>query len=334
MAGWNLKSGVITEYCVSEDKLWTLFNYVFGNSGRKRNTYKFGFIKAILDSLFNGKQDDEGVYFSYYELFSKFAENYWNLVVKYGVRQMRRDGKSEYSKVEQILKDAVRKDSTLSFIEYESIDENHRKLMNKAITNECKKYVVGALYEDFEGALYSFDLKEEGLHLSYVAYEFMLKYKTELERLNYYAWAKFLETINDDNVLIRVIEKLELSTPRRNDLSVYREILKREFEEDTCFYCGKKLKNTIHVDHFIPWTFVKDDKLWNFVLSCPTCNERKNNKVPTKDYLIKLEKRNRIIMTNEEILVVREDFNNYSEDLLSRMWGYAKLSGIKEYNFD
>lgn len=86
------------------------------------------------------------------------------------------------------------------------------------------------------------------------------------------AWVRFLEQINDDNVLVRVIDKFELATPKREDLSVYREILRKEFEEDTCFYCGKKLGKNIHVDHFIPWSFVKDDKLWNFVLSCARCN--------------------------------------------------------------
>lgn len=68
----------------------------------------------------------------------------------------------------------------------------------------------------------------------------MLKYKYELEKLNYYSCARFLEQINDDNALIRVIEKLELATPKRGDLSIYRDILRKEFEENTCFYCGKK----------------------------------------------------------------------------------------------
>ena len=46
MAGWNLKSGSITEYDVSEDRIWSLFNYVFSKSSRKRNTYKFGLVKS------------------------------------------------------------------------------------------------------------------------------------------------------------------------------------------------------------------------------------------------------------------------------------------------
>ena len=32
MAGWDLKSGALTEYVVSEDRIWSLFNYVFSDS--------------------------------------------------------------------------------------------------------------------------------------------------------------------------------------------------------------------------------------------------------------------------------------------------------------
>lgn len=330
MAGWDLKNGSITEYCVSEDRIWSLFNYVFSDSSRKRNTYKFGLVKSLLDNVFNGQNTDDGIKYTYEELFSRFAENYWNLVIKYDLRQMRKDGKSVYSKVESILMSAVAENPTLALLEFETIDANTKSTIIRKVTAECKKCVVGALYDDFDGIIYSFDLKDDVITLNNCIYEFMLKYKAELERLNYYSWARFLEQINDDNALIRVIDKLELSTPRRENLSIYREILRREFEEDTCFYCGKKLNKNMHVDHFIPWSFVKDDKIWNFVLSCPTCNVKKNNRVPSQDYLIRLEDRNKKIQLLQNN-VIQTEFNGYTDDLLKRMWHYAKLSGIKEY---
>ena len=332
MAGWDLQNGSITEYNVTEDRIWSLFNYVFSPSSRKRNTYKFGLIKALLDNVFNGEQTTDGVYYSYEEIFARFAENYWNLVVKYDLRQMRSDGRSTFSKVEVILKSAVLENEIITNLEFSSLDEKKKKDIIKKVVAECKTCVLGALYDDFDGTIYSFDLKDKGLTLNYCVHEFMLKYKTELEKLNYYAWARFLEQVNDDNALIRVIEKLELATPHREDLSVYREILRKEFEENTCFYCGRKLKNKIHVDHFIPWSFVKDDKIWNFVLACPTCNTKKNNKIPAKDYLIILENRNKKIQRIDNI-VVQQEFNGYSDDLLGRMWSYARLSGLKDMNF-
>ena len=331
MAGWDLKAGEIVDYDLDDDKIWSLFNYVFSDSSRKRNSYKFGLIKALLDGLFSGQPGSAGVYYTYESIFERFAGNYWNLVVKYDLRQMRRDGRSTLSKVESIIKTAVGTDLVLPTLEFDSIEATTRRSIIKNVTSECKKCVVGALYEDFDRTIYSFDLKADGLFLNNSIYKFMLRHKAELEKLNYYSWAKFLEQVNDDNALIRVIDKLELATPKRNDLSVYREILRREFEEDTCFYCGKKLRNKIHVDHFIPWSFVKDDRIWNFVLSCPTCNEKKNNRVPDKGFLNQIEERNsRIVKSNNEI--VQTDFRGYSDEFLQRMWRYAQLSGIKVYS--
>ena len=68
------------------------------------------------------------------------------------------------------------------------------------------------------------------------AYQFLLAYKIEIEQLNYYAWAKFLEDVNADDFTKQLISKLERSTPQRKNLSIYRDILRQEFESNTCYY--------------------------------------------------------------------------------------------------
>lgn len=332
MPGWNLTNGILKENKVCEEQYWALFNYVFSDGCKKRNTYKFGLIKSILDNLFNCECDNSSdTYFiSYEDIFSKFTENYWNLVLKYHLKQMRKDGRTEISKIESIFQNAVNQNGIVQYLEYSSLSENEKKQITATVSRECRRNVIGALYNDFDGVLYAFDLKGSGLFINHCAYDFMMKYKVEIEKLNYYSWAKFMEGINDDEVLIKVLDKLELSTPRRADLSLYREILRTEFEESTCFYCGRKLKIGVHVDHFIPWSFVKDDKLWNFVLSCPTCNERKNNKIPAMKYMTALLRRNeKAANINNDF--VRVEFEKYNQDLLKRMWSYAQLSGMKEF---
>lgn len=330
MSGWNLKLGELKDQNVSEEKYWSLFNFVFSNNSKKRNTYKFGLIKAILDNLFNGVNTDKGIFITYYDLFAKFTENYWNLIVKYDLRQMRKDRKSEFSKIEVILKEVIQFDEILKNLEFQSINLKQKEIIIKKVNIECKRCVLGALYEDFEGTLYSFVRKGQGLYLSYKAYEFMLKYKLEIEKLNYYAWAKFLEKINSDKSLVRVIDKLELATPKRKNMKIYREVLKEEFQECRCFYCGKKLSKSIHVDHVIPWSFIKDNKIWNLVLTCSSCNKEKTNKVPNKKYIFILKERNKKLELFDN-KVVKKDFKRYSENLLEQMWEYAKMGGIKEY---
>lgn len=328
MAGWQLKSGELSKDRITEEDFWMLFNMLFSENSRKRNTYKYGFIKAILDNLFNTIQNEDGYFISYQNLFNKFTENYWNLVLKYNLRQMRKDGKSEISKIETILYDSASQSPTLLNLEFSSLSLNEKEKIVSKVQKECIKYVVGALYSDFEGKLYSFDIKGTGITLSYAAYSFILKFKPEIESLNYYSWAKFLEGINTDDVILRVIDKLELSTPRRNDLSIYRNILYKEYEEHNCFYCGSKLKSEIHVDHFIPWSFIKDDKMWNFVLTCRKCNEKKSNKLPNKYYINKLQTRNLKLLEDG---VMADDFSAYTSTTIQDIWEYARISGLKEY---
>lgn len=330
-AGWNLKRGSITDRDCSEDYIWSRFNFVFSDSSKKRNSYKFGLIKSLLDNLFNMTENGEDYYISYDLLFEKFSQNYWNLIVKYNLKQMRPDGKSIYSKVEQIFRQAVEANEIIADLEFDSINKKEKSSIIKNVTNECKRCVIGALYQDMDGIIYAFDLKSEGLYLNKVVYEFMLKYKSELERLNYYSWARFLEKVNDDNVLVRIIDKLELSTPKRSDLSLYREILWREFEENTCFYCGTKLSGIVHVDHFIPWSYVKDDKMWNFVLACNSCNSKKNNKIPSKRLMITILDRNKKANKINNTIVI-QDFMNYNDLKMQRLWKYAQLSGLKQFN--
>ncbi len=335
MPGWNLKSGKLNMTQVSEDEYWSLFNFVFSDACLKRNTYKYGLIKSIMDNLFNCLYDESaGVYgLSYEDIFHKFTVNYWNLVLKYHLKQMRPDGKSDVSKIESILQKFAEENEVIKDIEFSSLSEKDQQNIVKQVSAACRRNVVGALYNDMNGKLYGFDLKGDKIALSENGYNFMLKYKAELEKLNYYAWAKFMEKINADDVLVRVLDKLELATPKRDNLSLYREVLYREFEECNCFYCGRKLDidgRGTHVDHFIPWSYIKDDKLWNFVLSCSKCNERKNNKIPSEKYLkIVIDRNERIKKTQNE--VVQVDFESYSANQLRRMWKYAQLSGMKEF---
>ena len=61
----------------------------FSDSCPKTSAYKFGFIKAILDNLLSVIPSNLGMELTFEDLFSKFAENYWNLITKYYLKQLR-----------------------------------------------------------------------------------------------------------------------------------------------------------------------------------------------------------------------------------------------------
>ena len=83
-------------------------------------------------------------------------------------------------------------------------------------------------------------------------------------------------------------------------------------------------------DHFIPWSFVKEDKLWNFVLSCPDCNIKKSDKLPSKNFISIIHNRNNLLLNNLSTdSFVKQQFSNYKQDLIPNLWQYAFYSGFK-----
>lgn len=331
MPGWNLRAGSLNEAYLCDDEYWALFSYVFSDACKKTNTYKFGLIKALCDQIYNLKEIETGYYVSYRQIFERYAENYWCLVLKYNIKQMAYNGRSDYSMIERILMTASKKYDFPSETPFESISAFNRERIITEITKVCKKCVIGALYNDFDGKLYSFSLKEEGLILSRGAYNFIARHKMEIEKLNYFSWARFLERINDDASTIKLLEKLDLSSPKRRDLSKYRDVLMDYSFGNCCFYCKKELGNSIHVDHFIPWSYIKSDNLWNFVLTCPKCNAKKSNQLMSVNYVREINERNAILYENRnKDIFIAHEFNNYYDGLIDKIWLYAKMNGIKE----
>ena len=320
MAGFDLKEGSYEKRKTSEDELWSAFACVFSSKSRNDTSYKYGFLKTIIDNIYNVDKD---LKLTFDQLFSKFGEIYWNLILKHGLKQKAATLDKRETYLEQVLHSAVEKYRIIEPIPYESLTQEMMKDISHQIKIKCKKYVVGALFEDTNRLFYSFSKKEEWIQINPLMYEFICKHKVVIEKLNYYEWARFLERVNEDSVASNILLKIDESS-KRNNLSYYRRILFEELESKTCFYCGKQLNlDKTDVDHFIPWSFIKDDNLWNLVLACSTCNRKKNDKLPEIDFLNALIKRNQQIILKSHLL----DLNSYQSQKIRYIYKWAIMNG-------
>jgi len=320
MAGYDLKEGQFEKRNASDDELWSAISNVFSAKIKTNSSYKYGMFKAILDNLYNV---DEQLILSFDKVFSKFAEIYWNLILKHHLKQqIQAEGKGG-TYLEQIIWSAVKKYELPLDIPYESLPPEIMIDINHQVKMKCKMYVVGALFEDTRKLFYSFSKKGEWIQINPVMYEFLCKHKVIVEKLNYYQWAKFLEKVNAGDSTNLLLSKIDESA-KRNNLTYYRQILFEEFE-NKCFYCGVNVNSKVDVDHFIPWSFVKDDSLWNLVLSCPACNRSKSDKLAAPKYLDILIDRNR------KIHIERIDSStNYEDSKLREIYYWAKVNGYDE----
>lgn len=99
-----------------------------------------------------------------------------------------------------------------------------------------------------------------------------------------------------------------------------------------CIYTGKKLqKEDYDLDHFIPWSFVSHNLLWNLLPSDSSINSSKSNRLPSLDrYLPSYAK-----LHHEAIQTIYEHTPNTKilEDYLTIYDSIPDLIGLDEASF-
>jgi len=224
MAGFDLIEGRFDNRIVSEEELWMAFNNVFSTKTVNVSSYKFVFLKSIIDCM---KYANQNLQLSFEQIFTRFTEIYWILVVKYEMIQ----GVSNKNKthVEQVLCHYIENNYSQERVEYCDLPDRVRSSLVRKVVSSCKRYVVGALYEDTHKLFYSFSKKEEWIKINPQTYKFLRKHKNSIEELNYYELSKFLVSVNEKGVMTN--SKKIFSHDMEDRISVYRKIISEEFEK-------------------------------------------------------------------------------------------------------
>lgn len=105
------------------------------------------------------------------------------------------------------------------------------------------------------------------------------------------AWVQHVRRINDALLGPRAELRQFLFGTSRRDLSRYREIME-DLQEGRCFYCRKRLSDSVAVDHFIPWRRYPLDLAHNFVLAHGSCNGSKGDRLAAVPHLERWHRRN------------------------------------------
>lgn len=116
-----------------------------------------------------------------------------------------------------------------------------------------------------------------------------------LEDFCYWNLMLFLQARNPNvpdiaNKLVRPIERGNLKPQR-----TFWEVLMKTGHEVYCIYTDKKLTpNQFDLDHFVPWSYVLHDMMWNLTPSDSSVNSSKSNRLPEESvYLPKMAEQHR-----------------------------------------
>lgn len=220
----NFKTGKLTE-----NEMWEAFHWLFSDKSVNDSSYKFIFLKSIIDCM---DKKDEFDKISFDILFERFTSISWNLVLKYGIVQKVKSAGKKATVLEQELQDFLVLNRYDQHVPMEEIEIEKRKKLVLKIKQSCKRYVIGALFGDMKELLYSFSKKEQWVKLNPQMETFVLKHRNVIESLNYCKWASFYEKINSDKTKNYIISVLDKDFERRKNESIYRTLLAYEFERE------------------------------------------------------------------------------------------------------
>jgi len=136
------------------------------------------------------------------------------------------------------------------------------------------------------------DLKD-GIILNPHAMNFLKRYNVVLEKAVILEWTRFIEKFNLG--VPELIQKIEGRKEKRKSTTKERKALENINKFKNCFYCNTTLLpgRKTQVEHVIPFSFIYQNEMWNFVLACQKCNCNKLGSLPTEEFLDCLIKRNK-----------------------------------------
>jgi len=277
---------------LSSNEFLYYFNSIL-TKGKKDNTYKFALARFLIEYAY-GLDDsyiktliekNEKVVVPYSIISKEFLKYYWHQICKYKIRQNYNTEKLPL--IVQIIHSVF----GTQYIP-DLFREMNTDMISSAeiqITKKCFSEVVPRFQNIIEGNhiitkkifydYYDCNLAIEPQALLFFKDNYVFLFKAVILE-----WAKFLEKINYG--LPRLISKIEREEVQRKSLEKVKSTFRNFF--DRCFYCGKLLpleKELIHVDHFIPWSYVFEDEFWNLVLACRHCNLMKHASLPPKRFI-------------------------------------------------
>jgi hypothetical protein len=143
------------------------------------------------------------------------------------------------------------------------------------------------------------------------------------------AWVRFIQRLPRNQPLLGQARDLRgfLFGSDRVALARFARVL-RAYQDDRCFYCGRRVPGPAAVDHFIAWSRYPLDLGHNFVLADGACNSNKGDRLPAVEHLARWTSRN-----TDAALVAEFDREALPHDLSATTrvagWAYEQAERVR-----
>lgn len=148
--------------------------------------------------------------------------------------------------------------------------------------NEAIQRLAGELFCSEAPPLYRFSEHQNQIELHPFWLEYLQTNLTVVRGWALFEWAKFLQARNPNTpAILQKIEPPAQRTSMKQQTAFWNALL--EAAPMPCIYSGTVLEpGGFHLDHFIPWSFLCHNELWNLIPASRSANIAKGSSLPNK----------------------------------------------------
>jgi hypothetical protein len=185
------------------------------------------------------------------------------------------------SEIEKSIRDFYR------YVPYRLLSPFYSDKLTRAADNKKNRLILD-ISQKTDIALYKILLPKEAISINNNWYWYIYKNQNIVSGWMNYKLIYFLQKKNPNVPAL----PFKLSAPYQRDLNIAKKFWKLILEQQNIndIYTNKPLKEDYFliygersIDHFIPWSFVLHDELWNLVPTFKSVNSSKSNKLPKLD---------------------------------------------------
>jgi 5-methylcytosine-specific restriction endonuclease McrA len=255
-------------------------------------SYKFALLNALADiAVEKGHDTGNPLFISLEDIAEKFIQYYWPQSAPYPspggtIRIIQQNTDRQAAIIGHLAEARARTNGSLARFKLDR--PAYRRLVKKVATVVknmplLKLQTLGREEVEF---LYPNKFIDKGIELFPGVCFCLRQFHLIIRDLLQSAWVRFIHRVRANQDILGQVKDLAdfLFGSERALLSNYTGIL-IEQQKGECFYCRRPLKNSLAIDHFIPWSRYPVDLGHNFVLAHQSCNSAKSDNLASINHL-------------------------------------------------
>jgi hypothetical protein len=261
-----------TQHRINIDALHNLFT-------NKHTSYKYLFFQAILAILQENNFSKNNILFETLENKMLEIAKYPILIYKLNFGKDDRIATKLHNKYEKI--------DLLKYVVYRIIVPFLDKVDTKGLVSPAGNARISELSaQDKEyRAIYKINECKNKHNNSITIYPEWLEYLNKnfilIQSWSFWHWANYLQSKNPNTLsLINKLQKPSGRMSLQKQTKYWKTILNKQ--PFNCIFSGDKITpNNFSLDHFLPWSFIGHNQLWNLIPTPKNDNSIKNNNIPS-----------------------------------------------------